>query len=431
MYYKRVMETYKSEKEYLTALKARSELPRGFLSSTGEITFFPGEKPSAEPYRMNLSLIVLEESTPLFGGMYTRNAFPGAPVILGRRRLDNPFFRGVLINNKISNVGAPRGLADAERLTDRLGELLGTSGEEFLSSSTGIIGWSLPAPEMLSALDDLASGLKKNSLLPVARAIMTTDSFPKLREASLESGRIVAVGKGAGMIEPNLSTMLVYILTDFSLDRSVLRRSLEQAVEASFNRITIDGDQSTSDTVLLISSGRGPRISEESFTDALTGVCRKIAEDIVRNGEGTHHVMRISVEGPFDGETLLGTAKGIANSSLVKTAVFGNDPNVGRILMALGDYLGNRNISVDPSLVTVVIGDTEVYGDGAFRLDVRKEKELVQYLTGCQLDSSSGFPEHDRTVDIVVRLGEGSGSAEVLASDFSYDYVKANADYRT
>ena len=425
------METYKSEKEYLSALENRSRLPDGFLCSTGEITFFPREKPSVEPYGMNLSFIAMEESTPLFGGMYTRNAFPGAPVILGRRRLDNPVIRGVLINNRISNVGAPRGLEDAERLTGRLGELLGTSGEEFLTSSTGIIGWSLPTSEMLSALDSLAGGLEKNSLLPVARAIMTTDSFPKVRETSLEGGRIVALGKGAGMIEPNMATMLIFILTDFSLDRTFLRKSLEKAVEESFNRITIDGDQSTSDMALLISSGRGPRISENSFTRALTAVCRKMAEDIVRNGEGTQHVIRVSVTGSLDGETLLGTAKGIANSSLVKTAVFGNDPNVGRILMALGDYLGNRSVPVDPSCLSVAIGETEVYGGGAFRLDVRKEEKLVQYLTGCQLASSSGFPEHDRTVDINVRLGDGNEQAEVLASDLSYDYVRANADYRT
>ncbi len=426
------MESYSSKAEYLEALEARSKLPEGFRCSTVPITFQPEEKPSDEPYKMNLSLIVLDEATPLFGGVYTRNAFPGFPVILGRQRLKNKTARGVLINNRIANVGAPGGLEDAEGLLGRLASMIDCSEQELFTASTGVIGWRLPTAEMTNALEPLLNGLGAESVFPVSRAIMTTDSYAKVRNMAVGEGRILAVAKGAGMIEPNMATMLVFILTDLQLPRPVLRKALEWCVNRTFNRITIDGDQSTSDTVLIFSSGRKPPVEEEEFREALFSVCWKLAEDIVRNGEGTCHVMRVRVAGATDRETALGAAKAVANSPLVKTAVFGNDPNVGRILSALGDYLGSRERKIDLEFLSIALGGTTVFDGGRFTLSSETEVTLNRYITECAVQSSeTGFPEHNRTVDIDVILGEGKGEATVLGSDLSYGYVKENAEYRS
>jgi len=426
------MESYSSKAEYLEALGVRSKLPEGFRCSTVPITFRPEEKPADNPYKMNLSLIVSDEPSALFGGVFTRNAFPGFPVILGKQRLKNKTARGVLINNRIANVGAPGGLQDAEGLLCRLASLIGCSERELFAASTGVIGWRLPTAEMTNALEALVNGLSAASVLPISQAIMTTDSFPKVRDMAVGDGRILAFGKGAGMIEPNMATMLVFILTDLQMPRPVLRKALEGAVNRTFNRITIDGDQSTSDTVLIFSSGRKPLVEEEEFSEALFSVCWKLAEDVVRNGEGTSHVMKVRVTGATDGETALGAAKAVANSPLVKTAIFGNDPNVGRILNALGDYLGSEDRRIDPASLSIALGGTTIFDEGRFTLSSDTEVTLNRYMTECAVKSSeTGFPEHNRNVDIDVSLGEGKGEATVLGSDLSYGYVKENAEYRS
>ncbi len=424
------MDTYDNERDYVQALESRSGLPDGFRCSTVPLTFFPAEKPSEKPYEMNLALILLDEPSPLFGGLYTRNAFPGFPVILGREMLGRAQIRGVLINNRIANVGPQGGREDAERLLDCLGQKIGGEGEDFLPSSTGIIGWKLPVDDMMRALDPLVAGLNAESLLPVARAIMTTDRFAKVRGRSVGEGRVVALGKGAGMIEPNMATMLVFVLTDLCMPRGVLRRELKDCVEKTFNRISIDGDQSTSDTVLLMSSGRKPAVSEPEFREALCDVCGKLAEDIVRNGEGTHHVMRVTVGGELPPPVALGAAKALVNSPLVKTAVFGNDPNVGRLVAALGDYLGNQGVSVSPASVSIELGKTPVCRRGAFELDAEKEALLTQYLSERRLESRN-FPEHEKIVEIRIRIGTGADEVSVIGSDLSFEYISENAEYRS
>ena len=432
-YYKLIpMETYGSREMYLKALDERSNLPEGFQRATHSLVFQPKEKAAAKPYNMNCSLICLDQPSPLFGGMFTRNAFPGAPVIIGRERISGPQIRGILINNRISNVRAPNGVQDAETLTSRLAELLGCSSAEILPSSTGIIGWSLPLDEMMAGLPKLVDELRPDSLLPVAEAIMTTDTFPKIRHAELGSGRIVGIAKGAGMIEPHLATMLVFLLTDIAIDRDDLRDSLRSTVKETFNRLTIDGDQSTSDSVLLVSSGARDPVPANDFRKALYSVCRSLSEDIVRSGEGTQHVMEITLRGAFEEGFLLSAAKAVANSPLVKTAVFGDDPNVGRFIMALGDHFGREDRPLNPDDVTLSIGGTLVYGNGAFRLSEEKEEELVRYMADCRINpSEKGYPEHEKKVRIEFDIGEPGIEVTVLASDLSYDYVKENAEYRT
>jgi glutamate N-acetyltransferase/amino-acid N-acetyltransferase len=426
------MESYASADAYLASLEARATLPDGFRVSTASIAFRPRERDVANPLAMNLALILLDHATNEFAAVYTANRFPGAPVAIGRDRLGRAGIRGVLVNNRIANVCTPTGRADAELLLAALGRDLGEPAESFLPASTGIIGWRLPVAEMEAALPGLVRGARGGSLVPVARAIMTTDRFPKLRSRTVGPGRIVAVAKGAGMIEPNLGTLLCFICTDVSVGREEARAALSRAVGSTLNRISIDGDQSTSDMAVLLSSGAKGPVDPAAFREAMHQVLAELAADVVRNGEGTSHVIRVTVSGAADAEAATGAGKAVVNSPLVKTAVCGNDPNVGRIACAIGDWAGTAVPRLDPASVRVRIGGIEVLGGGVFRLDAEKEERLASYLRGTAFDPSArGFPAHDRCVDIDVSLGDGPGTAAVLGSDLSAEYVRENADYRS
>jgi glutamate N-acetyltransferase/amino-acid N-acetyltransferase len=426
------MAVFTSEREYVNTLTPRSVLPQGFRVSTTRLTFVPRERPSEEPYAMNLALLLADEPTQVFAGAFTSNRVQGAPVEIARERMDRETMQAILVNNKIANVCAPSGKQDALTLTRELSHRLAINAEDCLSVSTGIIGWSLPVSDMIEAQPDLVAGLHTGASVDVARAIMTTDSFPKVRDAEVGAGRVVAIAKGAGMVEPNLATMLVFILTDVTISREELRRALSDAVEASFNRITIDGDQSTSDMVLAMSSARKPPPGRDEFRAALETVCRQLATDIVRNGEGAGHVIRVSVEGAPDASDARAVAKAVSNSPLVKTAIFGNDPNVGRIVSAVGDYAGNNGLPLDLTRLRVRVGEEAVFEGGVFALDREKEVRLSEYLSGASMNPRlKGYPQHEREVKISISLGSGAGSAVVLGSDLSHEYIRENADYRT
>jgi len=426
------MEQFSGERDYLEVLTRRAVLPRGFRVSVTRISFTPKERPTEEPYAMNLALLLSDNPTDSFAGVFTRNQFPGAPVILGRERMAGEKLQGIIVNNKIANVCSQTGVEDARTLTDRAAALTGSEGSHWLSVSTGIIGWSLPVAEMSAALEPLVDGLHSGDALDVARAIMTTDSFPKVRSRSVGEGRVLGIAKGAGMIEPNMATMLVFLLTDIDVDREDAQRILQDAAEHSFNRISVDSDQSTSDMAVLLSSRHVQAPSLDQFAAAVNDVCRELASDIVRNGEGTSHVMRVAVSGLPDERTAVGAGKAIVNSPLVKTAIFGNDPNVGRLVSALGDFTGNNNVKIDRSRVAVYLGNESVFRDGAFHLDKEKEVRLSEYLKMTAMNPRlHGYPQHDRFVDIKIDCGTGSGSALVLGSDLSHEYVRENADYRT
>jgi glutamate N-acetyltransferase/amino-acid N-acetyltransferase len=301
-----------------------------------------------------------------------------------------------------------------------------------MPASTGIVGWKLPVQEMKTALPALIADSNKAGALPLAQAIMTTDSYPKIHREAIGQGCILGVVKGAGMIEPNMGTMLAFLLTDLSLEREQLRRCLTGCVERTFNRISVDGDQSTSDMALLISSAAKPAVEVRGFEEALEKVCARLAEDVVRNGEGVGHVIRVRVEGAPEEKLAAAAGKAIVNSPLVKTAVFGNDPNVGRIVSALGDYADSAGFSLDLQRLRVNLGGVEIFSAGCFRLDAEKEVRLNRYLSENALDPSiKGYPAHDRQVLLEVDLGVGEKRAEVLGADLSYRYVEENADYRS
>jgi glutamate N-acetyltransferase/amino-acid N-acetyltransferase len=203
-------------------------------------------------------------------------------------------------------------------------------------------------------------------------------------------------------------------------------------VDTTLNRISVDGDQSTSDMALLLASGAKPAVPEERFEEALRKVCGRLAQEVVRNGEGVSHVIRVCVTGAPSPSVAAGAGKAVVNSPLVKTAVFGNDPNVGRIVSALGDYADQRSFALEVNRLRVSLGGLEIFADGCFRLDTEKERRLSRYLDDCALDpAAKGFPAHEREVLLEIDLGAGKERSEVLGADLSCQYVKENADYRS
>jgi glutamate N-acetyltransferase/amino-acid N-acetyltransferase len=431
---------FADRESHRTWLEGQAALPAGFRVGTSRFEFTPVEAP--KPSRMTITIIALERPTPDFAAVFTRNAFPGAPVVVGRSRLGEPSLGALVINNKISNVCAPDGVADAERICAEAARLLSFSPSQVLPCSTGVIGWSLPVASMLAALPAAVGALAGGSVMPAADGIVTTDLYPKVRRAAVGAGSIVGIAKGAGMIEPNMATMLVYLLTDLAVPRAELRRMLAEAVEPTFNSISIDSDTSTSDTVALVSSGRVPCPDLAAFSRALLGVCRDLAEDVVRNGEGVHHVVRVSVTGAADFAEARALGKAVVNAPLLKCAVAGNDPNVGRLVQAIGKHLGAHSPGTALPRVRLTLGGIEIFADGAFRLNPEKEAALVAHMRSAELYASApakdgtfsppvDFPRHERCVEIGIELGGGPAAAVVLGADLTHEYVSENADYRS
>ena len=407
---------------------------------TTTFEFIPREAP--KPANMTLTLIALDQPTPNFGAVFTRSALPGSPIKIGRERLNESHWSAVIINNKISNVCAPNGEATAERICAQAAELLKISPNEVLPSSTGIIGWGLPHEEMATALPAILSNLQGDSILPAAEGIVTTDLYPKVRRVQIGDGSIVGIAKGAGMVEPNLATMLVYILTDIDVPRDNLRAMLTRAVKPSFNSISIDSDTSTSDTVAVLSSGKVPCDDLAAFEAGLATLCADLAEDIVRNGEGVKHVIRVAVIHAPDTAIARSLGKAIVNAPLFKCAVAGNDANVGRLVQVIGKHVGESATPIDLSALQLKIGGIPIFAHGVFQLNPEKEEALTEHLRTAELYQSKpttagvyappiDFPSHERCVEIEVDLGLGDQIATVIGGDLTHEYVTENADYRS
>ena len=349
----------------------------------------------------------------------------------------------MVVNNKISNVCAPDGVAASERISEGVAALLGVAPSEVLPCSTGVIGWRLPVDAMLTHLPAAVAALQGDSVLPAAEGIVTTDLYPKVRRASVGDGSIVGIAKGAGMIEPNLATMLVFLMTDLDVPKQTLQEALEKAALPTFGAISIDSDTSTSDTVACISSRKVPCPDLEAFQRALTQVCADLAEDVVRNGEGVHHVMRVVVKNAPSRTVALGIGKSIVNSPLFQCAVNGNDPNVGRLVAAIGKYVGAHHSDVSLEKCTLRMGGEIIFQNGAFRLNPEVEKRLIAHLKSAELYESVApddgltfrppvdYPPHEKCVELEVDLGLGHEGASVLGSDRSHEYISENADYRS
>jgi glutamate N-acetyltransferase/amino-acid N-acetyltransferase len=421
-------------------LATQAALPAGFRVGTTRFDFTPREAP--KPAQMTLTLIALDQPTADFAAVFTKNAFPGAPVIVGRTRLGASRLGAIIVNNKISNVCAPGGVEASEKICAATARLLGMSPTEILPSSTGVIGWVLPVEAMLRALPGAVAALAGPSIMPAAEGIVTTDLYPKVRRAALGGGSIVGIAKGAGMIEPNMATMLVYILTDLAVPRAHLRAMLARAVDTTFNCISVDSDTSTSDTVVVVSSGRVPCADLAAFETALTRVCGDLAEDVVRNGEGVRHVIRVAVKQAATPALARALGKAVINAPLFKCAVAGNDPNVGRLVQAIGKHVGAHAPDTDVAQLSASMGGIEIFSGGAFRLNPAKETTLVAHLQDAQLYASTppkdgvftaavDYPPHERCVDITINLGNGAAGATVFGADLTHEYVSENADYRS
>lgn len=356
--------------------------------------------------------------------VYTTNRVQAAPIHIDREHLRDGRAQAVVLNSGNANActGA-RGLADGRRMCARTAALLDLEPVDVLVCSTGVIGVELPMQVIEAALPQVAEALSEEGGQAAAEAIMTTDTVAKSFAVEVElEGRSVRIGgmaKGAGMIAPNMATMLSVISTDAEVEAGLLQDLLGRAVQRSFNCITVDGDMSTNDTVIVLANGAagGPRLEKdgsgvELFYAALEKVCRQLARAIARDGEGATKLVSIRVQGAADAGAARRVGLAVANSNLVKTAVFGCDPNWGRILCAVG-YSG---VEIDPDKVRVELCGTAIYNSGA-GVDFEQEK-LIEAM-------------REEDIPIVIELAQGHAEAEVFTCDFSYDYVRINAEYTT
>ena len=441
--------TFKSSGEYITHLERISKLPKGFSVGSSRFTFRPSEVDASLP--MNLTIIKLDQPTESFAAMFTSNQFPGGPIIVGRDRIKtSETIQAVVINNKISNVCpgsgvTDKGVGDSEEICRSVAECLQLESKNLvIPSSTGIIGWRLPVTAIKEAIPNTVESLQSESALPAAMGITTTDRYPKVRSYVSKGSvpwSIVGIAKGAGMIEPNMATMLCYIMTDLNVEKGRLRDHLEIATSKSFNTISVDGDQSTSDTVLALSSKIYDCYESNEFQEALNEVCCSLAEDIVRNGEGTQHVIKVTVKGAPSDLFARELGRFVVNSNLVKCAIYGCDPNVGRIVGAIGSFFGKfKNGSMYTEGLSVEINKNKIFADGAFSLNPTLENTLSDSMFKAQLypddvpEIDRNYPPHDLTVDVDITLDYDStntGTCTVVGSDLTRDYVEVNADYRS
>ncbi|CAK9074504.1 Arginine biosynthesis bifunctional protein ArgJ [Durusdinium trenchii] len=434
---------FASEEDYLKTLELEGALPKGFQIGCSSLRFVPEEAKEMGQLPMKLTVLCLDEPSDRVAAVFTQNAFPGAPVRLGKQRMaSQEKIQAIVVNNKISNVSPPDddgGLSASAKVCEALATSLQLpgGGSSVLPSSTGVIGWRLPVAEMVEALPSAKDLSASSNAVNAAQGIMTTDRYPKLCARSLPNGgRLVGIAKGAGMIEPNMATMLCFLMTDVDLPREELQDQLSECVLKSFNAISVDGDESTSDTVVLISSQQcSSPVDPSDFKLALQEVCMDLAAQIVRNGEGTGHVIRVSVSGANCDQTASSVAKAVVNGPLFKSAIAGNDPNVGRLIGKVGQTLGSLGHLGEQMAQNCIcrIGGETIFENGQFSLDTEKERRLSGHLKFAAADCESPYPEHRRVVDVEVILGggEGPGKAVVLGSDLTTEYVKINADYRS
>lgn len=379
-----------------------------------------------KPGRRDLVVLALDEGAHC-AGVFTRNAFCAAPVVVAKAHLAVGQPRLLLVNTGNANAGTgEQGLSDARESCAALARVAGCLQEQVLPFSTGVIGERLPLERIVAGMPAALATLREDGWEDAAWGIMTTDTLPKGASRQFElDGRVITVtgiAKGAGMIRPDMATMLAYVATDAAVAPAVLQGCLEQAANRSFNRVTIDGDTSTNDACVLIATGRAGNAPIETasgpdyaqLASVVTEVCEELAQKIVRDGEGATKFITVEVAGGANGQECLDVAYTIAHSPLVKTAFFASDPNWGRILAAVGRAGLNR---LDLDAITIYLGDVCI---------VRHGGRAAGYTEG-----EGQRVMNDAEIVIRVELGRGDAIDRVWTCDFSYDYVKINAEYRT
>jgi glutamate N-acetyltransferase / amino-acid N-acetyltransferase len=380
----------------------RPEFPRGFRCASRHI----GLKPKGK----DLALFVSDVDAAA-AAVFTRNQFPGAPVVLGRETIRAGRLRAVVVNSKVSNVATgAQGLEHARRMAAAAAAEVGCDPGRVLVSSTGVIGVSLPIEKIEQGMHGMRGELQDDPLVG-AHGIMTTDTHPKALSVRVGDATITWVAKGSGMIEPNMATMLAYIFTDAAFDAPTLDRMLRRAVHVSFNMLSVDSDTSTSDTCALLANGLAGAVPEDAFVEALTAGCIRMTETLARDGEGAKHLLRTIVRGAATDAEARRVAKTLVNSPLIKTMVFGADPNVGRILMAVGKCF---DCVIHPATTDAFVNGHAVVRAGA-RVD----------FDDAEVRAALG---HD-VVDLEVALGVGDATAPAYGCDLTQGYIDENAAY--
>jgi glutamate N-acetyltransferase/amino-acid N-acetyltransferase len=372
----------------------------------------------------DLALIVADAPAAV-AAVFTLSSVVGAPVEISRERVAKGRVRGVVVNSGISNVAmGARGIRDAKKMAAMAAREINCDEAEMLVASTGVIGEPLPMDVLRDGIPRVAEALSPSGFEDAAEAIRTTDTHSKIASVRFRLGSrlvtILGIAKGSGMIEPNMATMLSFLVTDAAIAPALLRGMLGRVADATYNRLTIDGEGSTSDAVILMASGcaggSAPRPGSpmaKRFESALLAVCEDLVRQLARDGEGATKLIRVEIEGARSAAEANTAARRIGNSMLVKTALFGGDPNWGRILQTLGA----ARIAWNPEKTRVRVGGVVVFaggrsaGPGARK---RAEKAL----------------EADE-IRIQVELGRGRGAARLFTCDLSYDYVRINAEYTT
>ena len=389
-------------------------VPKGFKFAVARAGF-------KKPDRLDLGVIV-SETPAVAAGVFTKNLFQAAPVLVaGERLLNSSHARAIAINSGQANAcTGDEGLKNCRAALEITAKALGLDPSSILPASTGVIGDPLPLDKWEAALPELLKSLGKVGPKDVAKAVMTTDTTPKCAfcaASGYESEvRVLGIAKGSGMICPNMATMLGFLICDARVEPDVWQETLSRAVEMSFNRVTVDGDTSTNDCVLALANGAsGVEIKGDvgPLAEAVTKVCQDLAYMIVQDAEGGTKVIRIEVSGAKDLAQAEVAARAVGNSPLVKTAMYGQDPNWGRIAAALG----RSGADFDPANVKIAIAGIVVFENGQpLDLDV---------------DAVLGPRLKDRDILVEISLGTGPGTYALLASDLTHEYVSINAEYRT
>ena len=372
--------------------------------------------------------LIYSEVPAVAAAVFTTNKIKAAPVLIDIQRIKKGLCQAVLINSGNANAcTGKKGMEDAARMAAAVEDALGIKKGLAMVSSTGVIGQGLPIDRIEKGIPKLVSSLLSKGWNDAVNAIMTTDAFPKVAFEKCRIGgkeiTVLGIAKGAGMICPNMATMLAFIATDAAVERKALQAALKTAVDKSFNSITVDGDTSTNDTVLLLANGkagnkklRAPNSDPRTFYQMLEKVCQSLAKMIVMDGEGATKLLEFNVSGAKTDKDAKKVAETVANSPLVKTAFFGEDANWGRIIAAIG----RSGADVKEEKINIYFNDIAVV--------IKGQKARGK---GQEIERKAAKAVKEKEICIKIEMGLGKGKKTVWASDLSYDYVKINAAYRT
>jgi glutamate N-acetyltransferase/amino-acid N-acetyltransferase len=396
-------------------ISMKTKLPLGYRSA--------GIHCGVKKYKKDLALIVSDYPATA-AGVFTLNKVQAAPVLISKKHLsESETFHAIIVNSGNANAcTGDRGYFDSEIMAEQTADILRIKKEEVLVASTGVIGEPLPMEKILNGINMIKSNLIQGDEKDAAEAIMTTDTFYKAESASFiidgKEVTISGIAKGSGMIHPNMATMLGFITTDAAIERDTLQSLLKKTTDKTFNRIIVDGDTSTNDMVLMLSNAASGvvitkgSVSYKTFEAELFQLLKKLAVDIVRDGEGATKLIEIKVEGALTDEDAGKAAKTIALSPLVKTAIHGEDANWGRIIAAVG-YSG---IEFDPAKFEIFINGTQIL-----------QKNFIVALPNAVANQTL----KGNQIELVIKLNEGNESANCWTCDFSEEYVKINGSYRS